>query len=83
MVKVGEKIVWRIVDGEALILDTHTGDYYSLNEIGTEIWSQLNKGIERAAVAKFISEHYDVDATTVAQDIDALISEFQAQKLIG
>ena len=44
-------VIWRVVDGEAILLDTTTGYHFSFDSIGTEIWEGLQQG-STAATAR-------------------------------
>jgi hypothetical protein len=35
------KVVWRVVDGEAVLLHADTSAYYGLNRVGTLMWETL------------------------------------------
>ena len=49
-VAIPETVLFRDLDGEAVILETGTGRYYGLNEVGTRMWTLLQRhgGIESA-----------------------------------
>ena len=36
-----EKVAWRIVDGEGVLLHADTSAYFGLNRIGTLLWTEL------------------------------------------
>ena len=41
-VTIGPDVVFRELDGEAVILNLETGLYFGLNEMGTRIWQRLD-----------------------------------------
>jgi len=49
-VAIPETVLFRDLDGEAVILETGSGRYYGLNEIGTRMWLLLQRhgGVEPA-----------------------------------
>jgi hypothetical protein len=67
-----EDIIWRIVDDEALLLNTKTGYYFSMNGTATEIWCLLNDGKSEDETAKAIAERYGIDNETAKTDVDEL-----------
>ena len=73
MVKKSEHAVCRIVDGEALLLNTTTGEFYALDEIGTKIWNLLDVGKSEDEAATKIANEYATDVETALSDIRALI----------
>lgn len=74
---VSPEILWRVVGDEALLLDTISGNYFSLDPIATEIWLRLNKGEESDKVADAIAESYSIDTVRARADITDLISDLR------
>jgi hypothetical protein len=71
-------ILWRVVGDEALLLDTISGNYFSLDPIATEIWVRLNKGDEPEGIAAAVSERYSIDAGRAREDIADLVKDLRA-----
>lgn len=82
MLKAREEIVWRVVDGETLLLDTQSGDYFSLNGTGTEIWNLVAQGMTRDEVAQKLVERYDLAFDDAARDVDALVEDLVSQQIV-
>lgn len=74
---VSPDILWRVVGDEALLLDTISGNYFSLDPIATEIWLRLNKGEESDQIAEVIAESYSIDTVRARADITDLVSDLQ------
>jgi len=74
-------IIWSIVDGEAVLLDTSSGHYFSLNPLATEIWSHLQTGDSVPQIVSTIAGKYSVEEEIVRSDVSDLIGELQAAKL--
>ncbi len=70
-------ILWRVVGDEALLLDTISGNYFSMDPVATEIFVKLNDGTERDAIASEISMKYSVTEKRSSDDIDDLMSELR------
>lgn len=70
-------ILWRVVGDEALLLDTISGNYFSLDPIATEIWVGLNKGDEPAQIAAAVGERYSIDAGRARADIADLMNDLR------
>jgi len=69
------------VDGEAVLLDTSSGHYFSLNPLATEIWSHLQTGNSVPQIVSTIAGKYSVEEEIVRSDVSDLIGELQAAKL--
>ena len=74
-------IIWSIVDGEAVLLDTSSGHYFSMNPLATEIWSHLQTGNPVSQIVTTIADKYSVEEETVRNDVSELIGELQAARL--
>jgi len=74
-------IIWSIVDGEAVLLDTSSGHYFSLNPIATEIWECLQRGDSIPHIVGTIAHKYRVEEEIARGDVSELIEELRAAKL--
>ena len=72
----------RRVGEETVILDLESGNYFSLDDIGTRIWELLSQGSSLAEVCTAVLEEYEVDRAQLEQDITALTQELLDQGLI-
>jgi len=76
------RLVWRVVDGEALIVDLTSGAFFSLDRVGTEIWIALKNGSDRAQIVATITAKYGVDEQTVQRDVAELLDELSREGLV-
>jgi len=74
-------ILWSVVDSEAVVLDTRSGHYFSLNPIATEIWNQLHEGARVSQVVQAVAAKYGADEEIVRRDVSELIEELRAARL--
>ena len=51
-VTIPETVLFRDLDGEAVLLDTVSGRYFGLNEVGTRMWALLQFHGEIEAVCR-------------------------------
>ena len=70
------------IDGEAVIINLDSGNYYSLVEVGSFIWGLVDKGASTSEVQNLILETYQGDALDVDQGVQALLAELQQENLI-
>jgi hypothetical protein len=75
-------VVFRDLDGEAVILDLASGTYFGLNEIGTRVWRMIDEGRNAAEIVDAVAAEYEADRVTIAQDVDRLIEDLSARRLI-
>jgi len=76
------RLVWRVVDGEALIVDLASGRFFSLDRVGTEVWTGLKNGLDLAQIVDAIATTYGVDEQTVRRDVDDLLEELSQEGLM-
>lgn len=74
-------IIWSVVDDEAVLLDTSSGHYFSLNPLGTEVWKQLHRGDSLPDIIRTVADKYKVEEEIVCRDVSELIAELRAAKL--
>lgn len=70
-------LLWRVVAGEALLLDTISGNYFSMNPVATRIWEKLAAGETPERVAASIAETYSISLETAREDIEELLTEMR------
>jgi hypothetical protein len=81
-VTVPESVLFRDLDGEAVLLETATGRYYGLNEVGTRMWSLLQfHGDVEAAFQDLLAE-YQVPAHELRRDLLDFIDLLASRRLI-
>lgn len=77
-----KKITWRILDGEAVILNLDNGYYYSLNEVGTRIWQAIDKGKSSREIIDYLQEEYQVEKRQLQNDLAEIIKDLEKEGLI-
>lgn len=67
-------IVSETIDGETVIVNLQTGDYYSLLRTATVIWSQIEQGTDRQSLIKDLLQNYSSDSAE--EDISKAVNQF-------
>ena len=74
---------WRILDGEAVMINIETSFYYSLNKTGTFIWNLLGKGkIGFEEILRKVSAHYGKEEPEIKNDIKKVLDHLAKENLI-
>ncbi len=81
-VRVSEDVVFREIDGEAVLLELKTGIYFGLNPVGTRIWSLLTENDSLQRVFETMQAEYEVSAEQLEQDLLNLVGTLLAKGLI-
>jgi hypothetical protein len=77
-----DKIVWRQVGDEVMILDTDTSQYLSVNRTGTVLWPMLVEGCAKIQLVKALRENFEVDEAMAAADVNRFLSSLQELGLL-
>lgn len=82
MLKRNQTILWRELDGEAVLLSPAAGCSYSLNHVGTMIWKLLDGAHTLEDIANAICEDYEVEFEQAMQDVQHILSDLQSNDLL-
>ncbi len=82
-----EDLVTRDVAGETIIVPIkgRVGDLdsiYTLNELGTFIWQQLEAGASMRQLVDSVAREYDVEASEAERDVSEFLDSLEAAGLI-
>lgn len=78
-----EEIVWRNLEGEAVLLNPNSGKYYGLNEVGCSFWEKVDGKNSLETIIDLLLEEYDVEKQTLQQDINELVRDLEERKIIS
>ena len=70
------------IDGEAVIINLDSGNYYSLVEVGSFIWGLIEKGASASEVQRVILQTYQGDAANIDRCVQELLAQLQQENLI-
>ncbi len=80
-VQLSETLFAQEVDGEMVLLDMKSENYFGLDAVASEIWKLLQEGKSLEEILLELMEIYDVDETTLRQDLSNFIEQLQEQGL--
>ena len=81
-VAVPETVLFRDLDGEAILLATDSGKYFGLNEVGTRMWSLLRQHEEVEPVCRELLAEYDVPEAQLREDLARFVEALVAKGLV-
>ena len=70
------------IDGEAVIINLDSGNYYSLVEAGSLIWALVDRGASASEVHELLQQSYQGDATDIDRGVQELLAQLQQENLI-
>ena len=70
------------IDGEAVIINLDSGNYYSLVDAGSLIWALVDRGASASEVHELLQQSYQGDATDIDRGVQELLAQLQQENLI-
>lgn len=70
------------LQGEVIVLGMKKGEYFGLNEIGSSVWSRLEKPHTIRTLRDALLSEYDVDSATCERDLLGLVAELRNLELV-
>jgi hypothetical protein len=75
-------VLARVLDGEAVLLDLASGEYFGLNAVGTRVWELLSAGNSYGEVRAALVGEFEAPAATIDRDLDELVGRLLERKLV-
>lgn len=69
-------------EGEVLMMCVESGSYFSLNEVGSEIWRLLDPPCSFAELIDRLAADYDATRATIEEDVRTLLARLVAQDIV-
>ena len=76
-----ERVLTRELDGEAVLLNLDSGQYFGLDKVGTRMWAALSSAPSIEAAFTTLCGIYDVEASQLKRDLKTLIEALEAHGL--
>jgi coenzyme PQQ synthesis protein D (PqqD) len=74
---------WRVLDGEAVIINNQTSYYYSLNKTGTYVWNLLvDNEMSLDEIVENVGTEYELSGEDIRGDITAILENLYKEKLV-
>lgn len=80
--KDSNQIIDRVVDGEALLINLQSGDYFSLNSTGTKVWENIDGSKTVQDLAELVLAEYDGDRDLIVADVLRLVNDLAGEGLV-
>ncbi len=81
-ISIPERVLFRDLDGEAVVLHLDTGQYYGLNSTGTQMWALLSEHQSVERVYEALKESYEVSEELLLRDLLAFVQELTSRDLL-
>jgi hypothetical protein len=81
-ISIPKDVIFHEVENEMVLLNLGSGQYFSLDDVGTRIWMLMTKHGQLKAVHQAMLEEYAVEPGQLEQDILALADQLVANELL-
>jgi len=82
VVKAPEGVIHTEMNDEVVLMHVANGTYYSLNEVGSTIWSLLSSPLTISDICKSVEKEYEVSIDECKEDVMRLIQELYGVGLV-
>jgi hypothetical protein len=77
-------IVYEVIDGQAVLLDSGGAELITLNAVGTLVWEELDGTRDAGQLAEALVPRFDgVTRAELERDIEAFLAELSAAALVA
>ncbi|GMQ79459.1 MAG: PqqD family protein [Anaerolineae bacterium] len=75
-------VVFREVDGTVVALNLNSGQYFTLNEVGSRIWVLLAEQDSRNSLIETVLNEYDVSRSQLEENLLDFLQDLIASDLV-
>jgi hypothetical protein len=75
--------VHQVIEGEVVIVNVEDGTYYSLREVGAEVWSLLESGASVREIVGELGRRYQADPAEIEAGVEHLLTELQREGIVN
>lgn len=80
--RISPDVVFRDLDGEAVLLNLRTGVYFGLDPVATRIWDLLVEQRSLPAILDTLQDEYEVDAAQCERDVRLFLAALTDHALL-
>lgn len=77
-----QNALWKVQEGEVLILRLEDGEYLELNGVGSVIWQMIAEGKSQESIAIALHDSYNVSPSRAASDVQKFVASMMAQGVL-
>ena len=78
-----DQVPWRVIEGEAIVLDLDEGEVLRLNPVGVEIWNAIDGTRTVGEIVAHICRTFEVSQRTARRDVHRFLEELLRYDLVG
>ena len=82
MYKIREEILWKVVDGEAVVVNPERDNFVYFNKTGTQIWELLAENYSVEEILEKLSKEYKAPQKKIQEDFEKFVEDLRKKELI-
>lgn len=82
-VHLSPEVLFRELQGEAVLLDLKSQRYFGLDLVGTRIWQLLAEHPQESLVLEHLEREFDAKPEDLRQDLQNFLDRLESQELIS
>jgi hypothetical protein len=75
-------VVSEVIDGELVVMNLATGNYFSSAGTGAALWACLEAGMSAEALAAMLVARHGIAAERASADVDAFLARLRDESLV-
>lgn len=83
LITVSSRVVGTELDGEFVMLDPDSGNYYGLNEVGSVVWRLLATPRRLDEIVAHVCATFEVAPERCRADVERLLADLAARQLVS
>jgi len=80
--RVRPKATAKVIDGEAIIMNLSNGLYFSMDNVGADVWLLVERRHSASEMAETIAARYNVSSEVTLADVSTLLQELLHEDLV-
>jgi len=76
------KVIHETIEGETVLVNLDSGNYYSIDGVGVDVWNLIETGIDGGGIIEAIAQRYAGERETMEQAIYSFMKELEQEALI-
>lgn len=81
-IKDSDRVIDRVVDGGTLLIHLPSGEYFSLDRVGTDVWRNIDGSKTVGDLAQLVFDEYDVEQDQAVADVLRLVEQLASEGLL-
>ncbi|HON60087.1 MAG TPA: PqqD family peptide modification chaperone [Smithella sp.] len=82
MFAIPESVIHEEMDGETMLVRLDSGNYYTMNMSGGQIWALIERGASKNQIVSSLSELYGIEKNQIEEPVDTFLKYLIVEELV-